>query len=154
MWEVAAELGSQPGFLCWPGVTLLSLLSSFPPPHPTPLPAQSPGSGKTGRLGRWACSLFCPLVAIKSYGNSIRALDTTGPLSAHGDHHHPTHRYRHLQGHKYTQGHRHPQNHKNAQDWEPIGSLTVTEPHPSTGLWAPTRWAPTGLGYRLRQLWL
>lgn len=74
MWEVAAELGSEPGFLCWPGVTLLSLLCSLPP-HPTQPPCLHKAlalQGKTGRLGRWACSLFCPLVAIKSYGNSIR----------------------------------------------------------------------------------
>lgn len=31
MWEVAAEAGSKPRFLCWPGVTLLSLLCSVAP---------------------------------------------------------------------------------------------------------------------------
>lgn len=88
MWEVAAEPGSKPGFFCWPGVTLLSLLRSPPAPSSLPLCLHKALAlqGKTGRLGRLACSLFCPLVAVRTYGSSIRALDTTGPSSTQDTH--------------------------------------------------------------------
>lgn len=92
MWEVAAVAGSKPRFLCWPGVTLCSLLCSVAPTSLayTKLALQ----GKTGPLGKWACTLFCPLVAVSTYGSSVRALDATGPLST--PNHHPLHT--HTQG--------------------------------------------------------
>lgn len=76
MWEVAAEPGSKPRFLCWPGVTF------FAHPHPLSfLPAQSPGSTRKDRLP-WKVGLH-PLLPPGGYEDIWQFNQGSGTTQSH-----------------------------------------------------------------------
>lgn len=137
--------------LAWSDLVQPPLLSS---PHLSGLHKALALQGKTGPLGRWACALFCPLVAVRTYGSSVRVLDATGLSSTQNQT--LTARYPqglwNTRGYRHPQRHRHPQYHKNSQNWEPTGSLTIraTMTHRTLG----THMMGTiGLGYQCWELW-